>query len=158
MEISAVKTEVFQDMRSLRDTHVSEIAKLSGEYNRDLDSKMEQIQKFRDGYLSDTSSNVDGYKHTIKKLEAENLALREQNQLQATQLISLESRIGESLNELSEKEATWCELEEKLKIQIQKSWGEKYQAWMVATEKKIEELRQTNEFLKTALERQSTAE
>ena len=40
-----------------------------------------------------------------------------------------------------------------MKLQIQKSWGEKYQAWMVATEKKIDELRATNEFLKDALQR-----
>lgn len=155
LELTTAKSEMLNDMKALRDTHMAAIAKLSGDYNRDLDSKMAQLKKFRDGYLSDASSNVQDFKQTIEKLQRENTGLIEENKLQANQIVTLESRFKQSLTELSEKEAAWCELEEKLKIQIQKSWGEKYQAWMVATEKKIEELRKTNEFLKSALERQN---
>ena len=153
-EMAAAKTSMLHDLRNLRDEHVTELQKLADEYSNDLDKKEVVIQNFKQGVLTDSASSAAHFKDLIAKLKAENLALREQNQMQSAQMVNLELRVKESLTELSEKEAAWCELEEKLKIQIQKSWGEKYQAWMVATEKKIEDLRKTNEFLKSALERQ----
>ena len=153
-EMAAAKASMLHDLRALRDEHIAELQKLADEYNKDLDKKEVVIQNFKQGVLSDSNSSMNQFKEIIAKLRAENTALREQNQMQEAQMVNLEMRVKESLTELSEKEAAWCELEEKLKVQIQKSWGEKYQAWMVATEKKIEDLRKTNEFLKSALERQ----
>ncbi|KAL5264389.1 hypothetical protein ACHWQZ_G005469 [Mnemiopsis leidyi] len=153
-DMAAAKTSMLQDLRNLRDEHVTELERLAEEYSNDLDKKEVVIQNFKQGVLSDSASSAAQFKDIIAKLREENLALREQNQMQSAQLVNLELRVKDSLTELSEKEAAWCELEEKLKVQIQKSWGEKYQAWMLATEKKIEDLRKTNEFLKSALERQ----
>jgi hypothetical protein len=153
-EMSAAKASMLNDLRNLRDEHVTELQKLADEYSSDLDKKELVIQNFKQGVLSDSTASMNQFKDIIAKLRAENTSLREQNQMQQAQMVNLEVRVKELLTELSEKEAAWCELEEKLKIQIQKSWGEKYQAWMVATEKKIEELRKTNEFLKNTLERQ----
>lgn len=153
-EMAAAKACMLHDLRNLRDEHVAELQKLAHEYNSDLDKKEATIQQFKVGVLADSSANMDQFKDIIAKLRAENTGLREQNDLQSAQMLNLELRVKDSLTELSEKEAAWCELEEKLKVQIQKSWGEKYQAWMLATEKKIDDLRKTNEFLKEALERQ----
>ena len=157
-EMSGAKESMLNDLRTLRDEHIAELQKLAEEYNMDLDKKQNVIQSFKQSVISDSNASMDQFKDIIAKLREENTAMREQNQMQGAQMVNLEMRVKESLTELSEKEAAWCELEEKLKIQIQKSWGEKYQAWMLATEKKIDELRKTNEFLKTALERQHGSE
>ena len=118
---------MLRDMSTLRHAHEEELGILNG-------------QKSDNGELD--------------RLRRENCALKEENQLQAAHIMDLEKRIMESLRELSEKEAAWCGVEERLRQEIQKTWGERYQAWMLATEKKIEELRKTNDFLKTALQKQ----
>ena len=124
--MTLLREQMLQDMTKLRNAHLEEVGILEGR--------------------ADTGE--------LERLRRENGALKEENQLQAAHILDLEKRITDSLRELSEKEAAWCGVEERLRQELQKTWGERYQAWMLATEQKIEELRRTNEFLKTALKQQ----
>ncbi|XP_046570978.1 uncharacterized protein LOC124279216 [Haliotis rubra] len=83
----------------------------------------------------------------LSEAEGENAALRVENQ-------ELRERVDTLATELSVKEAGWCDREEKLKLQLQQSWGEKYKAWMESTEAKIMELQQTNALLRGYLKKQ----
>ncbi|XP_050415785.1 rho-associated protein kinase 1 isoform X1 [Patella vulgata] len=80
-------------------------------------------------------------KTRIEELEADNAALR----IHGNELFE---KVKSLQNDLSMKEAHWCKNEEKLKIQLKISIGEKYKDWMNTTEAKIKELQETNETLR----------
>lgn len=84
---------------------------------------------------------LEALRRQVSSLEADNAALVIEN-------TDLKDRVTSLVTELSIKEAKWCENEEKLKIEINRSWGEKYREWMEKTESKIEELQQTNTLLR----------
>ncbi|CAL1545395.1 unnamed protein product [Lymnaea stagnalis] len=63
----------------------------------------------------------------------------------------LRDRVFVLTSDLSAKEASWCEMEEKFKSELQRSWGEKYKQWMDQTEAKISDLQRTNALLRTYL-------
>ncbi|XP_048254617.1 uncharacterized protein LOC124121805 [Haliotis rufescens] len=87
----------------------------------------------------------------LSDAEGENAALRVESQ-------QLRERVDTLATDLSIKEAGWCEKEEKLKIELQRSWGEKYRQWMESTESKIAELQQTNALLRGYLKKQKPGE
>ncbi|KAK3781197.1 hypothetical protein RRG08_020387 [Elysia crispata] len=86
-------------------------------------------------------------RHRNEELENDNSALTAQNR-------ELRERVDALLSDLSVKEASWCEMEEKFKLELKRSWGEKYKQWMEETEAKIEELQRTNALLRTYLKKQ----
>ncbi|KAI8775498.1 chromosome-associated kinesin KIF4 [Biomphalaria glabrata] len=75
-------------------------------------------------------------------LENENVAIMTQNR-------ELRDRVFVLMSDLNVKEAKWCEMEEKFKSELQRSWGEKYKQWMDSTEAKISDLQRTNALLRT---------
>ncbi|XP_071095300.1 uncharacterized protein [Haliotis cracherodii] len=87
----------------------------------------------------------------LSDAEGENAALRVESQ-------QLKERVDTLATDLSIKEAGWCEKEEKLKMELQRSWGEKYRQWMESTESKIAELQQTNALLRGYLKKQKPGE
>ncbi|XP_035828236.1 centrosomal protein of 290 kDa [Aplysia californica] len=82
-----------------------------------------------------------------EELENDNAALMAQNR-------ELRERVDSLLADLSVKEATWCEMEEKFKLELKRSWGEKYKEWMDQTEAKITDLQRTNALLRSYLKNQ----
>ncbi|BFZ25485.1 hypothetical protein BsWGS_28524 [Bradybaena similaris] len=79
-----------------------------------------------------------------EELENDNVAITTQNR-------ELQERVQSLLSDLSVKEAGWCQMEEKFKQELTRSWGEKYRDWMQQTEAKIAELQRTNTLLRTYL-------
>ncbi|XP_033758457.1 uncharacterized protein LOC117340797 [Pecten maximus] len=84
---------------------------------------------------------IEALQGHVGSLEADNAALVIEN-------TDLKDRVNSLVTDLSIKEANWCEMEEKLRIQINKAWGDKYREWMEKTEGKITELQQTNTLLR----------
>ncbi|XP_061164636.1 desmoplakin-B-like isoform X1 [Saccostrea echinata] len=85
---------------------------------------------------------IEALQHQLLELQADNTALLMENS-------DLKDRVNSLVTELSIKEASWCEAEEKLKIELNKQWGEKYKEWMEKTENKIRELQEANTMLRT---------
>lgn len=103
--------------------------------------EMEQIKKdLVAEYACDHDIIIEALRKNISELQADNAALVVENS-------DLSERVSSLVNDLSIKEATWCENEDKLKIELQKTWGEKYAEWMQRTESKLEELQQANTLL-----------
>lgn len=84
---------------------------------------------------------IEALQQQLVELQADNTALLMENS-------DLKDRVNSLVTELSIKEATWCENEEKLKIELNKQWGEKYKEWMEKTENKIHELQEANTMLR----------
>ncbi|XP_060081927.1 uncharacterized protein LOC132561214 [Ylistrum balloti] len=89
----------------------------------------------------DHEAEIEALRRQVCSLEADNAALMIEN-------TDLKDRVTSLVIDLSVKEAKWCEMEEKLKIQINRAWGEKYKEWMERTEAKIADLQQTNTLLR----------
>jgi len=52
---------------------------------------------------------------------------------------------------MSQKEAEFCETQEKTKVELQRKWQEMYKEWMRMTEAKIMELQAANDMLRRNL-------
>jgi regulator of replication initiation timing len=74
---------------------------------------------------------------SLSELNVKNCRLQDENRL-------LSVKVQELAEELSVKEAEWCAKEEKMKLELQMNWGDRYHEWMRQTELKIEELQQAN--------------
>lgn len=83
-------------------------------------------------------------KRRVADMESQNTALALENS-------ELHERLRTLTNELSVKEAKWCEQEEAMKTTLQKKWEQMYLEWMRTTEGKIAELQATNDLLRTML-------
>lgn len=149
------KKAMLKDLNMLKQTHFDEMKSMAERYAEVAKVQKNAVGTYKNKIVSTCEDEVGRLKETIEKLKSENRRVGELHAIQQAECTALESQVEELLLQLSIKEANWCELEEKLKQEIQASWGERYQQWMVATEKKIEELRATNEFLKKTLDEQS---
>ncbi|XP_076110638.1 uncharacterized protein LOC143079280 isoform X1 [Mytilus galloprovincialis] len=119
------------------------------EKNREIDElkrkfaeEMEQMKKdLVEEYACDHDIEIEALRKNIAELQGDNAALVVEND-------DLNERVNSLVYDLSIKEATWCDNEEKMKIEMQKTWGEKYAEWMQRTEQKLEELQQANTLLR----------
>ncbi|KAH9504325.1 hypothetical protein Btru_064633 [Bulinus truncatus] len=87
----------------------------------------------------------------LEFLRQRNEVLENENVAAMTQNRELRDRVFVLMSDLNVKEAKWCEMEEKFKSELQRSWGEKYKQWMDQTEAKISDLQRTNALLRTYL-------
>ncbi|XP_064651297.1 myosin-2 heavy chain, non muscle-like isoform X2 [Lineus longissimus] len=85
-------------------------------------------------------------KYEINGLEGDRAALLLENE-------DLTKSVAGLLTELSLKEANWCEKEEELNQKLKQQWGDKYRQWMEETEKKLFELQQANQLMRTLLKK-----
>ncbi|OWF55960.1 uncharacterized protein LOC110453566 isoform X2 [Mizuhopecten yessoensis] len=132
---SAVKAAPVPAPQKLTDNHDGEIEELRKKFASEIEILKEQEKS------CDHESEIEALQRYIYSLEADNAALLIEN-------TDLKDRVTSLVTDLSIKEAKWCEMEEKLKIDINRSWGEKYKDWMEKTEAKITELQQTNTLLR----------
>jgi len=149
------KKAMLKDLNMLKQTHFDEMKSMSERYAEVAKAQKGAVGKYKNQIVSTCEDEVTRLKELLEKLKSEHRRVSEEHAIKSAQCTDLESQVEELVMQLSIKEANWCELEEKLKQEIQASWGERYQQWMVATEKKIEELRATNEYLKNTLDEQS---
>ncbi|KAK3740550.1 hypothetical protein QZH41_014946, partial [Actinostola sp. cb2023] len=119
-EIETLKEQIYK----LKISHTEELETLLKCHDKSSESQLE-LTELRKKY---------------KELEGKHESLEACNTEQRL-------RIEDLYELLSRKEAEWCDKEEKLKMELNLSWREKYQQWMVQTEQKIEELRAANDFL-----------
>lgn len=84
---------------------MEELRGLEADYTREVHQKESALVRLREDVQNSASSNQNT--DQMKKLVAENRALKQESDLQAIQLMTLEERVRGSLNELSEKEAAW---------------------------------------------------
>lgn len=122
-----------QKLQALKDTHVAEQRALREEMTNHVSCNHEE--------------EIKRLKKTLEEMASDKLALRIENE-------ELNERVSSLIQDLSVKEATWCETEERLNLKLKLQWGEKYREWMEATEKKIEDLQQTNASLRGYLQKQ----
>lgn len=111
--------------------HASEIAKLKA-------SKTEAAPS------CNHEQEIERLNQLVLSLEGDNSALIVEND-------QLKERVSSLMHQLSVKEATACEREEDYKKQLRLEWGERYKEWIEQTEKKIEELQESNTLLRTYL-------
>nr|XP_039248908.1 puff II/9-1 protein-like [Styela clava] len=138
--------ELEADVNSLQMNHEIELGKCKAKVREktaeaeDLSTELErlrerlEIKAMQEEHKGRENTDREGH---ITKLTNENAFLRE--------------KIETLYLELSVKEAQWTEREEKYKVEIKKEWGEKYGVWMAATEKRLKELHEANEMLKSCL-------
>ncbi|KAL5020101.1 hypothetical protein ScPMuIL_002993 [Solemya velum] len=115
-----------------------ELSEMKQKYENELE---EMKQKMAMQPACDHEPVIASLRSRVKELEDDNAAILLESS-------DLKDRVGSLMHELGLKEASWCEREEQLKIQIQRSWGEKYREWMEKTEAKLAELQQTNMLLR----------
>ncbi|XP_059172960.1 myosin-1-like [Physella acuta] len=92
-----------------------------------------------------------GHETELEFLRNRNEELENDNAAMTIQNRELRDRVFVLMGNLSAKEASWCDMEEKLKAELTRSWGAKYKEWMDRTEAKIEDLQKTNALLRTYL-------
>ncbi|CAG5127286.1 unnamed protein product [Candidula unifasciata] len=107
-----------------------------------------QINQIKPNTLQEQACN---HLAQLEFLRQRNEELANDNIATTTQNRELRERVDTLLSELSIKEAGWCEMEEKFKLELKTSWGEKYKIWMEQMEAKITELQRTNILLRTYL-------
>ncbi|XP_031552803.1 protein Spindly-like [Actinia tenebrosa] len=136
-ELEQAKRSADKEISELRD----EIEKLKIDHAKEL-----EISKTQSKEAVPDSEELLELRKKCKALQEKNDSLEALNTEQNV-------RINELCEQLSRKEAEWCTKEEKLKVELKFSFGEKYQQWMAQTEQKIEELQAANNFLKMVIQR-----
>lgn len=116
------------------------------ELRKKFADEMEQLKKDQSNLPCGHEKEIESLRKQLADVMADNGALQVEN-------ADLKDRVNSLLTDLSVKEASWCDMEEKLKIEIQRSWAEKYRKWMAETEGKIQELQQTNMLLREYLKK-----
>ncbi|XP_048772391.2 uncharacterized protein LOC125678194 isoform X2 [Ostrea edulis] len=126
-------------LSNLRGTNSKEMEEMRKKFAKDMEALKKAMEK----------DSECGHKPLIEALQQQLLELQADNAALLMENSDLKDKVNSLVTELSIKEATWCETEEKLKIELNKEWGEKYKAWMERTESKIHELQEANTMLRT---------
>ncbi|KAK3581027.1 hypothetical protein CHS0354_013923 [Potamilus streckersoni] len=121
---------------------------------KDMDNLRKQFAAEMETVKSQLAKNACNHGDEITRLRKKNSELEADNAALLMENSDLKDRVTSLISELSLKEAHWCELEEKLKLEMKKSFGDKYKDWMEETEKRISELQETNALLRSYLEKQ----
>ncbi|CAD5119512.1 DgyrCDS8115 [Dimorphilus gyrociliatus] len=116
--------------------------------------KISDLEIERENYLSKQNKEtkfqcnheeeIRKLKGIIKELNDDKFALQLENE-------DLTKKVSELFDELSVKEATWCENVKKIKAETQLNWQARYDEWMTKTQEKIQELQTANELLQGSL-------
>ncbi|RUS84923.1 hypothetical protein EGW08_007333 [Elysia chlorotica] len=119
-------------------------------WQKELDDLRKKFAAEMDALRKSSKDDKDrdcGHETELTFLRQRNEELENDNSALTSQNRELRERVDALLSDLSVKEASWCEMEEKFKLELKRSWGEKYKQWMEQTEAKIEELQRTNALL-----------
>ncbi|XP_064594929.1 kinesin-like protein KIF3A [Liolophura sinensis] len=129
--------ELQKKLDQLKLDREKEMAEIRNKFAADVEELKKQNTSLDCGHERELAS----LRERVCALEAENAAVLLEN-------AECKEQLGGLVTELSVKEAHWCEMEEKYKLELKTSWGAKYAEWMSATERKIQDLQATNEILR----------
>ncbi|GFN99343.1 Elks/rab6-interacting/cast family member 1-like [Plakobranchus ocellatus] len=124
-------------------------------WQKELDDLRKKFAAEMEALRKSSQTDKDcGHEQELTFLRQRNEELENDNSALTTQNRELRERVDSLLSDLSVKEASWCQMEEKFKLELKRSWGEKYKQWMEETEAKIADLQRTNNLLRTYLKKQ----
>ncbi|XP_072166284.1 uncharacterized protein [Diadema setosum] len=143
-------TDLQKKLKDLSLQHAGEIEALKKKHDTDL-MKAKTQKPGTPPEKCNHEEEIKQLREDVSILRDENANLARVNSDYQAENVALHEKFEELFNELSLKEAQWCEKEEQLNLKLKLQWGEKYREWMEATEKKIEELQRANDYLRTCL-------
>eukprot|EP00058_Branchiostoma_floridae_P027892 XP_002613383.1 hypothetical protein BRAFLDRAFT_68378 [Branchiostoma floridae] len=139
-----------------RDREVAELNRQLEKLKLDHQAEMDRLRKENQGQQvppCDHEKELEALRKKLREEETLNRELNDQNMELRSRLLITEEKIEALYEELSVKEAHWCEMEEQYQLKLKTQFSEKYQEWMEATEKKIEELQRANDLLRNYVRR-----
>ncbi|XP_078593069.1 uncharacterized protein LOC144871478 [Branchiostoma floridae x Branchiostoma japonicum] len=139
-----------------RDREVAELNRQLEKLKLDNQAEMDRLRKENQGQQvppCDHEKELETLRKKLREEETLNRELNDQNMELRSRLLITEEKIEALYEELSVKEAHWCEMEEQYQLKLKTQFSEKYQEWMEATEKKIEELQRANDLLRNYVRR-----
>ncbi|KAI8485313.1 hypothetical protein Bbelb_368770 [Branchiostoma belcheri] len=139
-----------------RNKEVSELNRQLDKLRLDHQAEMDRLRKEIQGQQApscDHEKELETLRKKLREEETLNRELNDQNMELRSRLLITEEKIEALYEELSVKEAHWCEMEEQYQLKLKTQFSEKYQEWMEATEKKIEELQRANDLLRSYVRR-----
>ncbi|KAL4229133.1 hypothetical protein ACF0H5_012171 [Mactra antiquata] len=153
-------TEYKQEIEELKKKHAEELGnalKMQKEFQKqieDLKSRLDEERKMAmDDLEKQKNENKCNHEGILQRLKLRVSEL--EGDFSAVTVVNkdLTDKVNSLHLELSVKEAKWCEKEEQYKLKLKQQWSDKYEEWMAETERKINELTETNQLLRTYLQR-----
>ncbi|XP_060591520.1 synaptonemal complex protein 1-like [Ruditapes philippinarum] len=149
-----------KEIEELKRRHAEELAaqtKKQKDLQKQIDDLMERLDRERKDWTDklNKQKNTPSCNHDdeISKLKAKNTELEGDKSALMVENKDLKDRVNALHLELSVKEAKWCEKEEQYNLKLKQQYGDKYAEWMAETERKINELQETNQLLRMYLHR-----
>ncbi|XP_066280188.1 tropomyosin alpha-1 chain-like [Branchiostoma lanceolatum] len=139
-----------------RDREVAELNRQLEKLKLDHQADMDRLRKENQGKQvppCDHEKELETLRKKLREEETLNRELNDQNMELRARLLITEEKIEALYDQLSVKEAHWCEMEEQYQLKLKTQFSEKYAEWMAATEQKIEELQRANDLLRNYVRR-----